>query len=133
MERNSCMESMLAPKKAVEKALKRQELSSGIMRRMSVDACVGRGTSGASISDDVGLRLEEGGLGAFCADGGGAMPMLPKADVEGLAVPFGRGDDFRFGMLDCANVWSGNATFALTINCSPSSFTSKYATAREGS
>ena len=46
-ERSSCMLS-IPPRKAKLKALKRQELSSGMTRRTMVDAWVGMGISGAS-------------------------------------------------------------------------------------
>ena len=64
MERNSVILS-IAPKKAVLKARKRQELSSGIIRRTKVEACEGIGSSGASREVEVGLRVRDRGFWVF--------------------------------------------------------------------
>ncbi len=52
----------MAPKKAVPKALNRQELSSAMILRIMVAPWFGRGSSGASSSETVGLRVKERGL-----------------------------------------------------------------------
>lgn len=54
----------MAPKNALLKARKRQELSSGIIRSNSVESCEGNGTSGGSEFIVFALRVNEsGGLG----------------------------------------------------------------------
>lgn len=71
----------MRPKKAVLKARKRQELSSGIMRRRRVEVWEGRGSSGGSVSMVVGLRVKE--RGGF----GGAVPTSAKEN-DAVALVF---------------------------------------------
>lgn len=127
IERSSCMESMPVPKKAVEKARKRQELSSGIIRRIRVDECVRSGSSGASMFCEVGLRLRERGLEGFGAGVEGAVPTpaKEKADVV-VEVPLAReallpgSGGFRPTSTEGICLF-GPIVVALTIICSPSS------------
>ncbi len=77
------------PKKAVEKARKRQELSSGIIRKMRVDECVSSGSWGASMFWEVDLRLRESGLVGFSAGVEGVVLAFAKAeDLVVVEMPF---------------------------------------------
>ena len=55
----------MAPKKALLKARKRHELSSGIIRSNNVESCEGNGTSGGSLAAVLALRVNESGVLGF--------------------------------------------------------------------
>lgn len=78
-ERSSTMLSIEVPKKAVLKARKRQELSSGMIRRTIVEACDGRGNSGASSGDMFCFLVKDNG--SLGLDG------VPLALGDGGVVP----------------------------------------------
>ena len=121
----------MAPKKALPKARKRQLLSSGMIRRTRVELCVGRGSSGGSRDEVVGLRARDRGLL-------GLLDFLVMSSAEDLLVPVeaceGEVGIVLFDDCDCMaafcmwdvdvlvlDVWGGGANFSLTISCSPSS------------
>lgn len=132
------------PKKAEPKARKRQELSSGMMRRTSLAAREGSGISGGSSAAGLGLRWRESGGGGFpaalgiglCMFGGGGSPtplkekevgvlilvLLRRAEWPGTGA--GLGAPCWFGVFGSS--WGAGIDvfpcFAETSNCSPSSW-----------
>ena len=107
------MESMPVPKKAVEKARNRHELSSGMMRRTTVAPWDGSGTSGTSIFDTT-LRLRDSGLESAWLEAVEPLLRAPVPLKDGLSGGFG---------VDLSDASVTRAASGLTISCSPSSST----------
>ncbi len=84
IERSSIILSM-APKKAVLNARKRHELSSGIMRRIRVEAWSGKEISGASLFLPSPLCERDSGLLGLGASGGD-VPKLANEKDEGAGT-----------------------------------------------
>ncbi len=118
----------MAPKKALPKARKRQLLSSGMMRKRTVEAYMGSGSSGGSRDELVDLRDKERGLVASPVTvWSGVVPMPAKEKEDGGAVvPFDGGccaAGFRTWVAEELVLGLSVALvgFSLTINCPPSS------------
>ena len=128
---------MPVPRNAVSKARKRQLLSSGMIRKRRVEACVGRGNSGAS-REESGLRLRESDWVGFGAGWGGAVLMLAKEKFEDevvlvvLPVLFGGGSLGVVSVAVSLLFWLGTdfllgwEALSLTMSCSPSNFTPNF-------
>ena len=67
----------MRPKNALPKARKRHELSSGIMRKRSIEACEGRASSGGSVV--CAFRVRESGLAPGVLEGMESFGSSPTA------------------------------------------------------